>query len=64
MVDDLVKLYLKIHIVLFLYVYDEIDACDYHEGHKDAKHYGEIEVQDLGTLLLEEKVFRVGDTSG
>lgn len=54
LVDYLVELYLQVHIVLFLYVYDEIDACNYHEWHEDAKHYREIEVQNLGTLLLKE----------
>lgn len=56
LVLDLIELNLQIDVVLLLNVDNKVDADYCHEAEEHSEHDCQVQIQDLGALLLKEQV--------
>jgi len=64
LINHLVELYLEVDTVLFLHVYDEVDARDHNKREEYAKYDRQIEVKNLWALLLEKEILSASNARG
>ena len=53
------RLDLQVHVILFLYVDEEVYASDDYEGDEYPEDNGQVQIQDLWALLGKEQVLCV-----